>query len=124
MDKLLDTLKGYLSAATDLVKSYAPQAWDALLLVTKYQALFHALICLLLFLIFGTISGVLFRRAVNSEYYEETQICTGIGVAFLACTVICFVVGLSNAFDWWLAFFHPDVSILYSLYEKLIEPKH
>lgn len=125
MDKLLDTLTGYLQAAAKATMAVAPKVWDATLLLVRVDGL----VTLALFVL--VLSAIIFawsffQRMVNnstlensSAYGPDKQDLTAIvrifGSILSAVWLIAFCV---SALSMFLAIFSPQLYIMYQLAHK------
>lgn len=123
MDKLLDTLNGYLKAATDTVSHYAPVAWEATLHLVFWTSLIHLIVLTLYSIVFLILWVWPWRKWMNWNIKDQWD-SEGSCVGFTVCTVGFVVANVFLFFCWgnslpdWLGVLDPKLAILYKLAVK------
>lgn len=125
MDKLLDTLTGYLQAAAKATMAVAPKVWDATLLLVRVDGL----VTLALFVI--VLSAIIFawsffQRMVNKSTLPDSrnsgpdkEDLTAIVRIFGSLLSVAWLIAFClNALLMFLAIFSPQLYIMYQLAHK------
>ena len=117
MDKLLDTLNQYLSAAQGVLSKYAPGVWDATLQLIRAQAIFEialsavglAAAVIIAWRLHVFLQGKIKKQGPYSDWevgYLFTLFPGGLGIAS--------IVGLLQLGNW-IALFNPQLAVLYRM---------
>lgn len=122
MDKLLNMLSGYLTAAQQTLQHYGPQVWSATLALIRFNAIFYLVLGFLLLL---SEVGVVKVFKWAHQKHEEAEWGDQIGWEFaMVGTVILgaiiFVAALVNLLDItnWIGAFSPQLAVLYRVASK------
>lgn len=125
MDKLLDTLTGYLQAAAKATMAVAPKVWDATLLLVRVDgivslALFVLMISAIIF------AWNFFQKMVNNSTLpksanfgpDQQDLTAIVRVVGSLLSVVWLIAFVCSALQMFLAIFSPQLYIMYQLAHK------
>lgn len=133
MEKFMTTLNDYLIQAGSLVKSYAPQAWEATLRLTQITSIIYlvfgfvaaiGLVICVKQLVLGIQQATIWDDLNYSERSGSGAAPPGLFVPRIVIAVVagitCVATALSNLFSMviWLGAFAPDLAIIYRVAVK------
>lgn len=118
MDKLLNTLNQYLSAAHDIVVKYGPQVWASTLSLVRLDGIFN-----LVALAVGTLIITVFCWKALPVFYKKAgetfddhhgwvliAVFGSLGAAIGGVVVL---IGWASSLPYWLAVINPQLAVLY-----------
>lgn len=118
MDKLLDTLNQYLSAAHDIVVKYGPAVWQSTLSLVRLDGIFNlaALTIATLLVAIACWKGLplLFKRAgASCDDHPGWVLGAIFGTIGGLIGVTLVLVGWANSLPYWIAAINPQLAVLY-----------
>ena len=122
MDKLIETLNQYLSAAQGVLVKYGPHVWEATLSLVRFNGIFNLVLLFVLSigLAIFVVKGFPFLLKKADEADDDSGWIAAIVFGGIASVVgsIVLLIGWICSLPYWLAVFSPELAILYRVADK------